>query len=365
MTMRVLIVTDAWRPQINGVVRSLEALIAKSAQCGMDISLISADMFRTFALPTYSEIRLAFVSARRMARMIAEQAPDCIHIATEGPLGLSARRACKKNGWRFSTAYHTRFPEYVAKRRIAPASIVYRMLRRFHDDSDAVMVATSALEHDLRARGFKNLVRWTRGVDTDLFRPAEHRERNRAAPVFIYVGRVSVEKNIEHFLRLDLPGAKVVVGDGPDRKKLQSAYPAVRFTGSLEGEALAQAYAAADVFVFPSRTDTFGLVLLEALACGLPIAAFPVMGPMDVIGDSGCGVLSEDLRAAAIAALEIPSQRCLQYASQFTWEASVMQFAQAARAGGPAFEKAITMKPLHGEMATNRSAPFSAAADGA
>ena len=363
MTMRVLIVTDAWQPQINGVVRSLEALIAKSTQCEMNISLISPNMFRTFPLPTYTEIRLAFVSARRMARLIAEQAPDCIHIATEGPLGLSARRACKKNGWRFSTAYHTRFPEYVAKRRLAPASLVYRMLRRFHDDSDAVMVATSALEQDLRARGFKNLVRWTRGVDTDLFRPAQHRERNREAPVFIYVGRVSVEKNIEHFLRLDLPGGKVVVGDGPDRRKLESAYPAVRFTGALEGEALAQAYAAADVFVFPSRTDTFGLVLLEALACGLPIAAFPVMGPIDVIGDSGCGVLSEDLQAAAIAALDIPSARCREYASQFRWEASVTQFAQAARAGGMAFENAIATKPQQAEMAPSRSAPLSAAVE--
>lgn len=363
MTLRVLIVTDAWRPQINGVVRSLEALIAKSAQYGMHMSLISPDMFRTFALPTYSEIRLAFVSARRMARLIAEQAPDCIHIATEGPLGLSARRACRKNGWRFSTAYHTRFPEYVAKRRIAPASLVYRMLRRFHNDSDAVMVATAALEKDLRARGFKNLVRWTRGVDTDLFRPARHRERNREAPVFIYVGRVSVEKNIEQFLRLDLPGSKVVVGDGPDRKKLENAYPAVRFTGALEGEALAAAYADADVFVFPSRTDTFGLVLLEALACGLPIAAFPVMGPIDVIGDSGCGVLSEDLRAAAMGALDIPSERCLNYAAQFRWDASVMQFAEAARMGGMAFEKAVAIKPAHGEMAPKRGAPLSAAAD--
>jgi glycosyltransferase involved in cell wall biosynthesis len=328
--MRVLVVTDAWRPQINGVVRSIEALIAEAPRVGMQISLIAPDMFRTVPMPTYPEIRLSLTSARSVARLIRERAPDCIHIATEGPLGMAARRACRRNRWPFTTAYHTRFPEYVAKRKLAPARLIYGLLRRFHAAAEATMVATKALEDDLRSRGFPNLVRWTRGVDTNLFRPRGERARDRASPVFIYVGRVSIEKNIEHFLQLDLPGEKVVVGDGPERARLQQAYPNVRFTGALEGEALAQAYAAADVFVFPSRTDTFGLVLLEALASGLPVAAFPVMGPLDVIGDSGCGVLSEDLRAAAIAALDIPSQRCVDYASRFSWETSMRQFAEAA-----------------------------------
>ncbi|MDP2356727.1 MAG: glycosyltransferase family 1 protein [Beijerinckiaceae bacterium] len=342
MAVRVLVVTDAWLPQINGVVRSIEALIAKASTQEMEISLIFPGMFRTFPLPTYPEIRLAFKSAKSIAHIIREREPDCIHIATEGPLGFAAQRACKKNGWRFSTAYHTRFPEYIAERKLAPASLIYRFLNRFHSASEAVLVATKALETDLRERGFQNLVRWTRGVDTALFRPATNRVRDRAAPVFIYVGRISIEKNIEQFLRLELPGRKVVVGDGPDRKRLQKAYPSACFTGALEGEALAAAYASADVFVFPSRTDTFGLVLLEALASGLPIAAFPVMGPRDVIGDSGCGVMSEDLRAAAIAALAIPSQLCVDHAARFSWDASVRQFAVAVRLGHPALEDAIS-----------------------
>lgn len=332
MMTRVLVITDAWRPQINGVVRSIEALIDNAPRVGMEISLIGPHMFRTCPMPTYPEIRLALTTSRRVAKLIRQQAPDCIHIATEGPLGLAARRACLKNGWRFTTAYHTRFPEYVAERKLAPASLVYRLLRGFHAASDAVMVATHALEKDLRERGFANIVRWTRGVDTKLFRPAQERVRNNAEPVFIYVGRVSVEKNIEEFLQLDLPGSKVVVGDGPERKRLEAAYPHVRFTGALEGEALASAYRSADVFVFPSKTDTFGLVLLEAMASGLPVAAFPVMGPADVIGSSGCGVLSEDLRQAALDALDIPAQRCVNYAARFGWDESVNQFAAVSRA---------------------------------
>lgn len=355
MTVRVLVVTDAWRPQINGVVRSLEALIVAAPKYEMEISLIFPGMFRTFALPTYPEIRLAFPSARRIARMIRQLAPDCIHIATEGPLGLAAQRACKKNGWRFSTAYHTRFPEYLAERRLAPASLIYRLMKRFHSGSEAILVATKALEDDLRRRGFQNLVRWTRGVDTNLFRPSKKRLRDASNPVFIYVGRISIEKNIEQFLQLDLPGEKVVVGDGPELKKLQKAYPSVRFTGALEGEALAAAYAAADVFVFPSRTDTFGLVLLEALASGLPVAAFPVMGPLDVIGNSGCGVLSEDLRSAALAALEIPPQRCVDHAALFGWHHSVRQFADAVRIGHLVFnEHSLPTEPIEGVIADRR-----------
>ena len=356
MTKRVLVITDAWRPQINGVVRSIEALIENAPRYGMEITLISPDMFRTFPLPTYPEIRLALASASRIARMIRKQAPDCIHIATEGPLGFAASRACRKNGWRFSTAYHTRFPEYVASRRLAPVSLVYGLLRRFHSRSKATLVATQALEDCLRNRGFSNLVRWTRGVDTNRFRPSGTRVRNRIEPVFIYVGRVSVEKNIEHFLKLDLPGKKIVVGDGPERKRLQQAYRSVHFTGALEGEALANAYSNADVFVFPSRTDTFGLVLLEALASGLPVAAFPVMGPQDVLADSRCGILSEDLREAALAALDIPPQRCVEFASRFNWDASVRQFAEVVSVGRLVFEDS-TAAQTRAEKRFARRAP--------
>lgn len=356
MTKRVLVITDAWRPQINGVVRSIEALIDNAPRYGMEIALISPDMFRTVPLPTYPEIRLALASAGRIARMIQKEAPDSIHIATEGPLGFAASRACRRHGWRFSTAYHTRFPEYVATRRLAPASLVYSFLRRFHCSSQATLVATQALEDCLRNRGFTNLVRWTRGVDTNHFRPSRTRVRDRAHPVFIYVGRVSVEKNIEHFLKLDLPGKKIVVGDGPERKRLQQAYRAVHFTGALEGKALVDAYSNADVFVFPSRTDTFGLVLLEALASGLPVAAFPVMGPLDVIGDSGCGILSEDLRAAALAALDIPSQRCVDYASRFNWDASVHQFAEVVSVGRLVFDDSASAQMRPEKLISRRAA---------
>ncbi|MBM3607857.1 MAG: glycosyltransferase family 1 protein [Alphaproteobacteria bacterium] len=342
MTTRILVVTDAWRPQINGVVRSLEAMLAHGKQQNADIGFISPDMFRTVPLPVYPEIRLALTGARRLARMIREQAPQFIHIATEGPLGIAARRACLRHGWPFTTAYHTRFPEYVASMRLAPASLVYRLLRRFHAPAAATMVATSALANDLRTRGFEKLVLWPRGVDTQRFRPVIPRPRNREQPVFLYTGRVSVEKNIEAFLRLDLPGEKAVVGDGPDRRRLQAAFPSAQFLGALEGEALVQAYSSADVFVFPSRTDTFGLVLLEALACGLPVAAFPVMGPLEAVGDSGCAVLSEDLRAAALAALEIPSSRCVEYAARFGWDVSARKFVEAAGAGGAAFAAPAT-----------------------
>ena len=334
--MHILVATDAWRPQVNGVVRSLEAMAAHAPPLGAELSFVTPDLFRSVPLPGYPEIRLALVTRRKVARLIRERQPNYIHIATEGPIGLATRAACRREGRRFTTAYHTRYPEYISSRLPVPESVVYRLLRRFHRASACILVATPTLERDLRARGFEPLSLWSRGVDTDLFRPLAQGDSDYPRPVFLHVGRLAVEKNVEAFLRLELPGTKLVVGDGPERQRLETAYPETRFLGVLQGEALAAAYGAADVFVFPSRTDTFGMVLLEALASGLPIAAYPVMGPLDVIGESGCGVLDEDLAHAAIAALSIPRQRCRDYALGFSWSESARQFLDAIRLGGTA-----------------------------
>jgi glycosyltransferase involved in cell wall biosynthesis len=261
-----------------------------------------------------------------MGRLLEEIGPTHVHIATEGPIGLATRLACARQGRAFTTSYHTRFPEYVSTRTRIPAAWSYRALKRFHRAARAMMVSTPSLERELAGRGFRNIVRWTRGVDTALFRPRIERILDAASPIFLYVGRVAVEKNLDAFLSLDLPGTKVVVGDGPSREDLERAYPEVRFLGTLAGEDLARVYASADVFVFPSLTDTFGIVLLEALASGLPIAAFPVTGPVDVIGSSGCGILKHDLREAALEALDIPKDRCRSYGETFTWHESARQF---------------------------------------
>ncbi len=323
--MRVLIATDAWRPQINGVVRSLEHMAEEAPRFGAEVAFLTPERFRSFPMPTYPEIRLSLARPGAMARVLDEVRPSHIHIATEGPIGLAMRLACSRQGRPFTTSYHTRFPEYVAARTPIPESWSYKALLRFHQGACAMMVSTPSLERELTGRGFRNIMRWTRGVDTGLFRPRSQRIHD-AAPVFLYVGRVSVEKNLEAFLGLELPGTKVVVGDGPSRAELEAKYPAVRFLGPLTGEDLAQVYASADVFVFPSLTDTFGIVLIEALASGLPIAAFPVTGPMDVVGSSGCGVLKWDLREAALEALDIPKDRCRAYGETFTWQESARQF---------------------------------------
>jgi len=324
--MRLLIATDAWRPQINGVVRSLEYMAAEAPHFGVEVAFLTPERFRSFPMPTYPEIRLSLTGPGRVARIVEEVRPTHLHIATEGPIGLALRIACGRQGRAFTTSYHTRFPEYVSTRTPIPESWSYRALRRFHRGSRALMVSTPSLERELVARGFRNIARWTRGVDTALFRPREGRVLDGPFPIFLYVGRVAVEKNLEAFLGLDLPGTKVVVGDGPARLDLERRYPAARFLGALTGEALARAYASADVFVFPSLTDTFGIVLLEALASGLPVAAFPVTGPADVIGASGCGVLKADLREAALEALAIPRERCRAYGETFTWQESARQF---------------------------------------
>lgn len=332
--MRVLVVTDAWHPQLNGVVRTLGTLKGELERLGHQAVFITPDQFTGFPCPTYPEIRLAVRPGRRMARMIEAAQPCAIHIATEGPLGWAARRYCLKRGLPFSTAYHTRFPEYIHARIRLPLRVSYGVMRRFHAPSESVMVATQTIEDDLVSHGFQHIRRWSRGVDTTIFRPHEAAEIEAIAPavaalpkpVFAYVGRVAVEKNVEAFLALDLPGSKMVVGDGPMLEELRRRYPDVLFTGVKTGAVLAAHYAAASVFVFPSRTDTFGLVLLEALASGVPVAAYPVPGPLDVVGGSAVGVLDEDLGRAARAALAIPSEACRAYALTFSWEASARQF---------------------------------------
>lgn len=324
--MNILIISDAWTPQINGVVRTIATTRSELEKMGHTVEVIGPDRFRTFPMPSYPEIRLAVGAGRRLSQMIDAMRPDCIHIATEGPLGFAARKYCLKRKIPFTTAYHTRFPEYVRDRAPIPLALSYFVVRRFHKPSSAVMVATQSIEDALRGRGFANLRRWTRGVDTDLFRPRDKGFLNLPRPVWICVGRVAVEKNLEEFLKLDLPGTKVMVGDGPAREELQRRHPEAVWVGAKHGEELAQYYAAADVFVFPSRSDTFGLVLLEALASGVPVAAYPAPGPLDVINGSGVGVLSEDLKTAAEQALSISPEKCRAYAMGFSWRASAEQF---------------------------------------
>lgn len=323
---KVLIVTDAWHPQVNGVVRSIERTVEQMTRLGIEVHLITPLEYRSIPMPGYAEIRLALVHKHTVHEKIRAIRPDAIHIATEGPLGLIARKYCVERKLPFSTAYHTQFPEYLRARLPVPLDWSYAFLRWFHGPARYCLVGTPHLLSLLEARGFANAALWTKGVDTELFHPDKRHETAFAAPVFLYVGRVAVEKNIEAFLSLDLPGTKVVVGDGPSRAELEKRYPSAVFTGVRHGDDLARLFAGADAFVFPSRTDTFGLVLLEALASGTPVAAFPVTGPIDVIGKAPVGVLSEDLRQAAIAALDIPRRNCRAYAERFSWTASTRQF---------------------------------------
>ena len=323
--MRILVATDAWHPQVNGVVRTLTMMAEAAKAFGVDVSFLNPQSFRTFAMPSYRDLRVALPYPWKIAQLIAEARPDSIHIATEGPIGLLVRRHCRQLGLPFTTSFHTRFPEYISARLPIPESWIWAALRAFHRPSQAVMAATPALASELRARGFRNVVLWPRGVDATHFHPRPV-DLGLPRPVFLCVGRVAVEKNLEAFLDLDLPGTKVIVGDGPARAALAQKYTQAVFLGARQGEALAQAYAAADVFVFPSKTDTFGLVLLEALASGLPVAAFPVTGPRDVIGSAPVGALNDDLRAACLSALIISPQACLEFAARHTWKASARAF---------------------------------------
>ena len=343
--MKIMVVTDAWSPQVNGVVTTLGRIKKGLEDRGHRTHFLTPAEFASVPCPSYPEIRLCVFPFRHVAKRIEQIMPNAIHIATEGPLGLAARKFCVRHGIAFTTAYHTRFPEYVHARTRLPLGVSYRWLRHFHRPAHKVMVPTPAIRNGLIGRGFENTVVWTRGVDTKNFCPGDRGLLNDAKrPVFLYVGRVAVEKNIEAFLKLDLPGSKWVVGDGPQRAKLARAYPEVHFAGMKSVHELPAYYRAADVFVFPSLTDTFGLVLLEALASGTPVAAFPVAGPADVIGSAPVGVLDNDLQLACMAALSIPRDAARRYAETFAWETSVQQFESYL---APAMSQLLRVAPRH------------------
>ena len=340
--MKIAIVTDAWHPQVNGVVRTYEHTRDQLQALGHEVHFITHEGFYTVPCPSYSSIRLAVAPRNGVARRLCDLSPDAIHIATEGPLGHAARAYCLKGNLPFTTSFHTRFPEYIRMRAPVPVAWSYAWLRRFHRPARRTLVPTRSQKLNLELWGFNNIGIWSRGVDTHLFRPRDRNSVERDRPVFAYMGRVAVEKNIEAFLRLELPGSKLVIGDGPDLKKLQRRYPRVHYTGFLFGEALATRLATADVFVFPSMTDTFGIVLLEAMACGLPVAAYPVTGPVDVVQQGITGVLDHDLRTAALAALELKPVDCIAYAHRHSWHRWTRVFlghlAPVTAAGSPAME---------------------------
>ncbi len=327
--MRIALVTDAWLPQTNGVVRTLTVTVDKLLQAGHEVTVFTPADFRTLPCPTYPEIRLSLFASAQLRRRLDALDPDVVHIATEGPLGLAARRWCLRRGRPFTTSYHTQFPEYVRARFPVPLAVSYAFLRWFHGKAAHTLVATASMRRTLEERGFRNLAMWGRGVDTSLFRPRDEPFLELPRPIWLYFGRVAVEKGIEDFLALDLPGTKLVVGDGPAAEGLRKKHSGTVFTGYRFGDELARHVAAADVFVFPSRTDTFGLVLLEAMACGVPVAAYPVTGPIDVVENGVTGVLSEDLRTAALAALRLDRRVCRDQALRHTWEAATRQFVAA------------------------------------
>ncbi len=324
--MRVLIATDAASPQVNGVVRTYERMAAEAAALRVDVEFIGPNHFPTTSMPLYPEIELALPSARKLSKFIENSGADYIHIATEGPIGWMTRSACRRQRRAFTTSYHTRFPEYVFELAGIPPSAVYPLLRHFHNASAGTMVATPSLASELARHGFRHLMPWMRGVDADLFSPRDVRLFGSARPVFLYVGRVSKEKNLEAFLDCRLDGTKVVVGDGPHLPYLRSRYSDVLFTGRKSRSDLADCYASADVFVFPSRTDTFGLVLLEAMACGLPVAAYPVTGPIDNVVPGVTGMLDPDLERAARSALQLDRRQVRSHAQQFTWRRTAEMF---------------------------------------
>jgi glycosyltransferase involved in cell wall biosynthesis len=328
--LKIVIATDAWKPQLNGVVRTLDTLGKILTDFGNEVLYITPNEFRSVPLPSYPEIRLSLMPNRKVAKLINDFQPDAIHIATEGPIGRAARRFCKRRGYPFTTSFHTRFAEYANERWKVPTSWGYSILKDFHKDGSTMMVATPGLMGELKERGFTNMKLWARGVDLEQFRPGDRSLLDKhERPVFLYVGRLAVEKSIEDFLEADLPGTKVIVGDGPQREELEEKYKDAVFTGPKYGDELTQYYQGSDVFVFPSRTDTFGLVNVEALACGVPVAAYPVRGPLEILdgAPAGCGAMDEDLTKACLAAYENRDPAaCRAWAENFSWEAASRQF---------------------------------------
>ncbi|MDB5468970.1 MAG: alpha-mannosyltransferase [Caulobacter sp.] len=331
--MRILLATDAWEPQVNGVVRTLTRVIAELRAMGHEVEVISPDQFKTIPLPTYSEIRLAIGADEAVRERFKAFEPEAIHIATEGTLGLAARRVCLEWKLPFTTSYHTRFPEYVSARLPLPLAAGYAYMKWFHKPSGRLMVATPTMRDELEAHGFRNISPWSRGVDTDTFNPSRREPdifKDLPRPIFLNVGRVAVEKNIEAFVKLDLPGSKVVVGDGPQREELSHRYPEVVFAGAKFGDELAAYFACADVFVFPSLTDTFGLVILEAMAAGTPVAAFSAPGPIDIIPGSNAGALAagkvEGLKQACLECLDLDRKVVRAFAEKFSWRSCAEEF---------------------------------------
>ena len=324
--MKIAIVTDAWHPQVNGVVRTLDTTGQHLRHLGHEVLFVSPEDFRTVPCPTYPQIRLAVFPRTGVGRRLSAFAPDAIHIATEGPLGHAAHHYCRKRKLPFTTSFHTQFPEYVRLRAPIPTAWSYAYLRRFHSKAARTFVPTESQHNLLQRWGFQNLRIWSRGVDSKVFNPEDPVDYGLPKPVMMYMGRVAVEKNIEAFLDVDATGSKVVVGDGPDFDKLVGRYSDVTFVGAKFGRELARHVAGGDVFVFPSRTDTFGLVLLEAMACGLPVAAFPVIGPRDVIEHGVSGVLDEDLGSAIQGALRLPRNAAIAHARNYSWDSCTNTF---------------------------------------
>lgn len=324
--MRIAIVTDAWHPQVNGVVTTLSWTEKTLREFGHEVEVFNPQAFRTVPLPSYPEIRLALLPYRRLSESLREFAPDSIHIATEGSLGMAARRYCRRKQLAFTSSYHTQFPQYVRKRAPIPLNTTYAFLRRFHNAAARIMVSTQSQQDELEQHGFRNIVRWGRGVDTETFRPRDKSFLDVPRPIWIFTGRIAVEKGLDDFLALALPGTRMLVGDGPDRSSLEKKYPEARFVGYKFGEELAAYMAASDVFVFPSKTDTFGLVMIEAMACGLPVAAFPVTGPINVVENGVTGVLDHNLQTAAMAALELDPAACVEHARKLSWPNATRQF---------------------------------------
>ncbi len=350
--MRILIATDAWAPQVNGVVRTLQSASRCMRKMGVSVDFVTPEGFSSVPIPTYPGLRVAIPSMREIARRVEAAAPDAVHIATEGPIGAFVRHHCVKKGIAFNTSFTTKFPEYISARVPIPESWGYAVLRRFHGAAVTTTVSTPSLMAELRAKGFHNLGYWTRGVDTGLFRPERAIDLGLPRPIFASLGRIAVEKNLEAFLSLDLPGSKIVIGHGPQEAELKQKYPNVKFLGMMTGETLAAHLAAADVFVFPSKTDTFGLVQLEALASGVPVAAFPVTGPKDVLGDAPVGALNWDLRQACLDALEIAREDCRAFALAHSWDNSARQF--LAHAERVAFAGSRQRSAARGAVARSR-----------
>jgi glycosyltransferase involved in cell wall biosynthesis len=342
--MRILIATDAWRPQVNGVVSTLERMSQAAVELGATVDFLTPQGMWSAPLPSYPEIRVAIPSWRKIGQRIEEAKPDHIHIATEGPIGWLTRHYCLTHKRIFTTSYHTRFPEYVSAHAHIPEWLTYAGLRYFHAPSAAVMAPTPTIGADLTRRGFSRVRLWTRGVNHDVYRPRSRRTLDLPRPIFLSVGRVSVEKNLEALLGLDLPGSTVIVGDGPVRARLERRYPHAHFLGAKHGEALADIYASADVFVFPSRTDTFGIVMIEAMASGLPVAAYPVPGPIDVVAP-GSGVLDEDLRAACLKALTLSREDAREHSMRFTWKESARQFLENIEASRSDLKLKVATSP--------------------